>query len=201
MKKSSKPGLIEVFISLANGKTPDARGEAIKNLLLELARESERQRNKSSRELFPFPVLKMTEEAILEIAQETEKILRQLAATGAALTVMADPQASEVEKHEAFGAAHRSTVTLPDWATPRTLKVMPDGNVERIQQPPDIWFYLIQTLDVVSDVRRIKECKICNNLFWANRSNQKTCSPAHANAWRQRTYYNAHHRIARKDEG
>ena len=61
-------------------------------------------------------------------------------------------------------------------------KVDQEGRLVGTQQPD----YVIATIG--SEVWRIRECPICQKLFWAGRSDKRTCSVVCGNTHRQREW-------------
>ena len=59
----------------------------------------------------------------------------------------------------------------------------------------DFTDFLITSLVNMPEPRKLKSCKVCNDLFWAKRKDQKTCSSDHANSYRQWKYYSKHTRL------
>lgn len=109
--------------------------------------------------------------------------------------VVKDPrQQGSPEYYQASGLLKSTRLEFPRVSGRRQLMWNPGAALAFEYEERDLWDYLIEALLAVQSPARVRACKICGDVYWAKRTGQKTCGPAHATAWRSRVYYNKHHR-------
>ncbi len=109
--------------------------------------------------------------------------------------VVNDPQQhGSPEYYQASSQLKATRIEFPHVSGRRQLVWNPGAALVFEYEERDLWDCLIEALLTAQAPGRIRTCKICDDVFWVKRLGQKTCSPAHAVAWRSRVYYNKHHR-------
>jgi hypothetical protein len=99
--------------------------------------------------------------------------------------------------------AHRTQLDLKRLADVQRQSPLQTAAIIEIEQGKiTITGWLIEALKDVKDAARIRQCEICQRIFWAGRSDQQCCSPECSRARRNRTYQRRLRRkIARSKKG
>lgn len=174
------------FIRLANAKSNSGRRDAAQEILQRMLKVEKRH---------TFHVMDMmtelTEQRLEKYGKEVKEVLSNIAKIFEAQAILNGGGPDEYLFEASKVLREHNRILFP--VNPRgvTLQVR-RGRV--FQTSASLWHGLLNALLEEDRLDLLKSCKICENLYIAKRKDSKTCCTAHAAAWRQRAYYDKHHR-------
>lgn len=185
-------------MALANAADAAARSDAMRALV----RAAHAYAVRSGRQVDLTIVREITAQSLMTIAATARRHLLRCATLAESHVTLI--KALDDDAEERFQAARQiqgEPLEFPPIRGPRQLRWnMQSGRYEHAGVELDLWSSLIDALVSLKEPSRLRACRICENIFWAQRMDSVTCCPQHAQTWRTRRYYNRHIRLSRSSD-